>query len=208
MRAALLLLAAYLLGSLPWSLWASRLRGVDLRTVGSGNLGATNVYRALGPAWGIGVLALDMLKGAAAVALARSFSSQEPVWLPSAALVTAVLGHVFTVFAGFRGGKGVATGLGGFLALAPIPGFTAVGVWLALFAVSRIVSLASLAAFVALPVAEILTGSGRPDFAYVVGLTVLVAMLVWWRHRDNIRRILGGQEPRLGSKPGAGTARG
>jgi acyl phosphate:glycerol-3-phosphate acyltransferase len=202
MRTALLLAAAYILGSLPWSLWASRVRGVDLRAVGSGNLGATNVYRALGPAWGIGVLALDMLKGALAVWLARHFGSTGgvagPAWLPAAALVTAVLGHVFTVFAGFRGGKGVATGLGGFLALIPLAGFVAVGVWLALFGVTRMVSVASLAAFVALPVTTWLTQGGRADYVYLMILTGLVALLVWWRHRDNIRRILAGQEHRLG----------
>jgi acyl phosphate:glycerol-3-phosphate acyltransferase len=204
MRTALLLAAAYVLGSLPWSLWASRLRGVDLRAVGSGNLGATNVYRALGPAWGIGVLALDMLKGALAVWLARHFGGADgaagPAWLPAAALVTAVLGHVFTVFAGFRGGKGVATGLGGFLALIPLAGFVAVGVWLALFGLTRMVSLASLAAFIALPVTTWLTQGARADYAYLMVLTALVALLVWWRHRDNIRRILAGQEHRLGEK--------
>ncbi len=200
MRTALLLAAAYFLGSLPWSLWAARLKRVDLRAVGSGNLGATNVYRALGPAWGVAVLALDMLKGAAAVALARVLGAGEPVWLPSAALVVAVLGHVFTVFAAFRGGKGVAAGLGGFLVLAPLPGLVALAVWAASFAVWRLVSLSSLAAFVALPVAAVLTQGGRADFAYVVALTAAVAVLVWWRHRDNIRRILAGQEHRLGAR--------
>jgi acyl phosphate:glycerol-3-phosphate acyltransferase len=199
-----MLAAAYALGSLPWSLWAARARNVDLRAVGSGNLGATNVYRALGPAWGIGVLVLDMAKGAAAVWLARRYGATGgvagPAWLPAAALVTAVLGHVFTVFAGFRGGKGVATGLGGFLALVPLAGFVAVGVWLALFAVTRIVSLASLAAFVALPVVTWLTQGGRPDYVYVLALTAVVALLVWWRHRDNIRRILSGREHRLGER--------
>jgi glycerol-3-phosphate acyltransferase PlsY len=203
MRTALLLAAAYFLGSLPWSLWAARARRVDLRAVGSGNLGATNVYRALGPAWGIAVLILDMAKGAAAVWLARRYGVTgglaDPAWLPAAALVTAVLGHVFTVFARFRGGKGVATGLGGFLALVPLAGFVAVGVWVGLFAVTRVVSLSSLAAFVALPVATWLTQAGRPDYAYVLALTALVAVLVWWRHRENIRRILAGQEHRLGA---------
>ncbi|HVP40255.1 MAG TPA: glycerol-3-phosphate 1-O-acyltransferase PlsY [Candidatus Saccharimonadales bacterium] len=200
MRAALLLVTAYFLGSLPWALWAARLRRVDLRAVGSGNLGATNVYRALGPAWGVGVLALDMGKGALAVALARGLGAGGPAWLPPAALVVAVLGHVFTVFAGFRGGKGVATGLGGFLALVPLAGGIAVGAWVVLFALTRMVSAASLAAFVALPVATWLTQGGRADYPYLVVLTVGVAVLVWWRHRGNICRILAGEEHRLGSR--------
>ncbi len=194
LRIGLLLAAAYLLGSLPWSLWTARARGVDLRATGSGNLGATNVYRALGPRWGLVVLALDMAKGAAAVALTRRFAAGLPPFVPVLALLVAVLGHVFTVFAGFRGGKGVAAGLGGFLALAPAAGALALAVWALLFALSRTVSLASLVAFLALPFATWLTSRARADFPYLLGLTVLMGVLVWVRHRANLQRLLTGQE--------------
>ena len=197
LRAAVLLVAAYFLGSLPWSLWVARWRGVNLRASGSGNLGATNVYRALGPAWGIAVLLLDLGKGALAVALARRFGVGLPPYLPVLALLAVVLGHIFTVFASFRGGKGVAAGLGGLLALAPGAGGLAVLVWVALFALTRIVSMASLAAFVALPLATFFTQRSRPDYPYLLGLTVALGALVWVRHRDNLRRILSGQEHRI-----------
>ena len=194
MRAVLILISAYFLGSLPWSLWISRMRGVDLRATGSGNLGATNVYRALGPAWGLATLALDLGKGAAAVAVARYFGAGLPAWLPVAALLIVVLGHVFTLFAHFKGGKGVAAGLGGFLALAPLAGGIAALVWVILFAVTRTVSVASLAAFVALPVITFLTQRSRPDFPYLLGLTVSLMALVWIRHRDNLDRLRSGKE--------------
>ena len=196
-REILLLAAAYFLGSLPFSLWISRARGVDLRATGSGNLGATNVYRALGPRWGLLVLGLDLGKGALAVALARWFGAGLPAWLPVASLLVVVAGHVFTVFAGFRGGKGVAAGLGGFLALVPLAGGIAVAAWVILFAATRIVSLASLAAFLALPVATALTQKGRPDYIFLLALTVAVGALVWIRHLENLKRLLTGREHRL-----------
>lgn len=194
MRAALILVAAYFLGSLPWSLWISNARGIDLRAAGSGNLGATNVYRALGPAWGLTVLALDLSKGAAAVGIARKFGVGLPAWLPVAALMTVVLGHVFTVFARFKGGKGVAAGLGGFLALAPLAGAAAAAVWVLLFAITRTVSVASLGAFLVLPVVTTLTQRARHDYPYLVALTVGMMLLVWIRHRDNLRRLFAGEE--------------
>lgn len=197
MRAALILVAAYFLGSLPWSLWISNARGIDLRRTGSGNLGATNVYRALGPTWGLTVLALDLGKGAAAVAMARRLGADLPAWLPVAALLTVVLGHVFTVFAQFKGGKGVAAGLGGLLALAPLAGGIAAGVWVLFFALTRTVSVASLAAFLVLPVVTVFAQRARPDYPYLVALTVGLMFLVWFRHRDNLRRLMTGEEHRL-----------
>ncbi len=194
--------AAFLLGSLPWGLWFGRgLKGIDVRAYGSGNLGATNVYRVLGPVAGIAVLLLDAAKGAGAVLVARvllggSQGSGPGEWAGLVALVAAVLGHSYTPFAGFRGGKGVATAAGAWAVLAPLPLALAFGLWALIFAATRIVSLASLAAALALPIA---TGLVRPrpvaDPAFWAA--VVTALLLLLRHRANIGRLLRGREGSL-----------
>lgn len=185
---------AYLLGSIPFGLILTRMAGLgDIREVGSGNIGATNVLRTGRRGLAAGTLVMDAAKGTLAVALVGWVFG--PVWMPLAA-VNAVIGHCFPVWLRFRGGKGVATGLGVFFGLDWRLGLAACAVWLAVFAATRISSAGALAAFATAPVfATVLL---RPGW-YVAPLCV--AVLVWWRHRANITRLLAGTEPRFGRKP-------
>ncbi len=192
----------YLCGSLPWGLWLGRaFRGVDVRTVGSGNLGATNVYRSLGPAIGVTTLVLDIAKGALPVwllplsPLGAAFPGGA-AWCALAVGFAAVAGHVWTFLAGFKGGKGVATSAGVLLALSP-PAF---GVFVAVFVVTllltRYVSLGSILGSVAFTIALARFSSGgvrSPVFL----LGGLLAVLVILRHRDNIGRLVRGEERRF-----------
>jgi glycerol-3-phosphate acyltransferase PlsY len=191
----------YLCGALPWGLWLGRwLRGVDVRRLGSGNLGATNVYRSLGPGIGLLTLALDIAKGALPVWLLPSspLGAAFPggaEWCRVAVGLAAIAGHVWTVFAGFRGGKGVATTTGVLLALDPLAFAVFVAVFVAAVAVTRWISLGSILGALAFAV-TLATGPGgmsRPTAWF----GVIVAALVIVRHRDNIRRLLRGEEPRF-----------
>ncbi len=197
----------YLSGSLPWGLWLGRwLRGVDVRTLGSRNLGATNVYRTLGPGIGIAVLVLDVAKGALPVwiapglALAADFPGG-PEWCRLSAGLAAVLGHVFTLFAAFKGGKGVATTSGVLLALSPSAFFAFVLVFAGTVAASRFISLGSILGSVAFAVTLGFVSPGgwwSPTFAFGVALALVVLM----RHQDNIRRLIRGEERRFSFKGG------
>lgn len=190
MSIAATLVVAYLLGSIPFSLLAGRLAGVDLRTVGSGNLGATNVFRTLGRSAGIAVMALDIGKGTAAVLIARSLT---PDFWPLAAAALAILGHVFPVWTRFKGGKGVAVAAGTLIGLAPVTIGVLVGLWLVVVLTTRYVSLASIiCALVATPLAALL-GVAWPSVVFVG----LAALLVLVRHRENIVRLLQGKESRI-----------
>jgi glycerol-3-phosphate acyltransferase PlsY len=199
------LASGYACGSLPWGLWLGRLlRGVDVRTLGSRNLGATNVYRTLGPAIGIPVLLLDIAKGALPTWLVPQWSLAAgfpggPEWCRLAVGLAAVLGHVFSMFTGFKGGKGVATTVGVLLALAP-PAFGAfVLVFVATVATSRFISLGSILGSIAFAVTLGFTAPGgvrSPTF----GFGLLIALVVILRHHDNIRRLLRGEERRFSWK--------
>ncbi len=200
---ALLLVGAYLLGGIPFGYLAGRLvAGVDLRQVGSGNLGATNAIRQLGWGWGATVFGLDLLKGWVAVALAQRYGASAGAWLPVAAGLAAILGHSFTPYLGGRGGKGVATSAGVFLRLAPVPTGLALLCFLAVMLLFRIVSLSSLAATTALP---LLLVWRQPDQPLLLGFALLIALFIWIRHRGNLRRLLRGEEPRLGGPTRGGT---
>jgi glycerol-3-phosphate acyltransferase PlsY len=200
---------AYVCGSLPWGLWIGRLaRGVDIRTVGSGNLGATNVYRTLGPPLGILTLLLDIAKGALPVwvlpqlALAAGFPGG-PEWCRLAAGLAAVAGHVWTFLAGFKGGKGVATTVGVLLALAP----AAFGVFVAVFvltvAVTRYISLGSTLGAAAFAATLGFAAPGGPRSpTFLLGVTLAALVIV--RHRDNFRRLRRGEERRFSLKGGRG----
>jgi len=193
---------SYLCGSLPSGLWLGRvLRGVDVRTIGSGNLGATNVYRSLGPGIGVATLLLDVAKGALPVwllpgsALGAGFPGG-PEWCRLAAGFAAIAGHVWTVFAGFKGGKGVATTAGVLLALSP-PAFAAfLVVFVATVAISRFISLGSILGSLAFAVTLALATPGGARSA-TFGFGVLVAAVVILRHRENISRLLEGKERRF-----------
>jgi glycerol-3-phosphate acyltransferase PlsY len=195
-REALSLVAAYLMGSVPFAIVLVRLfRGVDVRTQGSGNAGATNVLRTAGKALAIGTMALDVFKGVLAVLLMLS-ATYDPRWLGAAA-VAATLGHVFPVWFGFRGGKGVATAIGGFAVLAPWSVLAVVGVFVLVVAATRFVSLGSVTAACLLPLAMRLLFHA-PDAEVVAAAATTVLLL--YSHRANIRRLLDGTERRLGRR--------
>jgi glycerol-3-phosphate acyltransferase PlsY len=195
--AALAILLSYLLGSVSFAYLAGRVRGLDLRQHGSGNLGATNVLRTLGAPAAVIVLALDLLKGVASVLLLPRGTGAVGGWVPVACGLAAIAGHVWPVFLGWRGGKGVATAAGVFGALAPLPFVVALGAFALVVAVSRYMSLGSLTAALVLPVAMALVyGPGHPLFFVSLG----VAGFVFWTHRTNLDRLRRGVEPRLGRK--------
>ena len=202
MAIAVALSLGYLSGALPWGLWLGRwVRGVDVRTMGSRNLGATNVYRSLGPGIGVATLLLDVAKGALPVwllpgsALGAGFPGG-PEWCRLAAGFAAIAGHVWTVFAGFKGGKGVATTAGVLLALSP-PAFAAfLVVFVATVAISRFISLGSILGSLAFAVTLALATPGGARSA-TFGFGVLVAAVVILRHRENISRLLEGKERRF-----------
>ena len=187
------LLGGYFLGTVPFGLLLTRAAGLgDIRNVGSGNIGATNVLRTGRKGLAATTLVLDGAKGAAAVLLAARLAGPEAALWAGAG---AVLGHLFPVWLGFRGGKGVATGLGVLLAAAWPVGTVACAVWLVVAKLARFSSLAALTAFASAPLAAaLLAGPG------LVKLSLAIAVLVFVRHHANIRRLLAGTEPRIGQK--------
>jgi glycerol-3-phosphate acyltransferase PlsY len=197
---AVAILIAFLLGSLPFSWLLVRfLRGIDLREVGSGNPGATNAWRVVGPGWGSVALFLDIGKGAAAVLASPLLLGSEggPDWLPAACGCAAILGNVFCPFLGFKGGKAVATASGVFLGLAPLAFGLTLLAFLLVVAVTRRVSIGSLVGAVVLPsvlTSQLLFEWTRPPHLSVVLLVWLAALVVIVRHLSNIRRLLQGAE--------------
>lgn len=203
MHPAIGVVAGYILGSIPFAYLAGRIvRGIDLREHGSGNLGATNVYRTLGARVAAVVFLLDVLKGAAPVWMVLRFGRGDHIlgWAIAAGFA-AIAGHAKPIFLLWRGGgKGVATATGVFLALAPVPTLVAIASWVAVVALSGYVSLASLVAAVALPIAiAALLGV----HAVVFPVSVALAFFVFWSHRANIARLRRGEEHRFGRKANA-----
>ena len=192
LTAAALIVLGYLLGSMPWGLWVPRVfAGVDIRATGSGNTGATNVWRALGFKLGLGVALLDLAKGLAPALLARWLADDLVAVLAGLA---AMAGHWRPLFMGFaRGGKAVATMGGVGLALAFLATMSAAGVWIALFLLTRYASVASIVAVATLPVFAFLFGASAPVLAFAVAGAVAVIGL----HRTNIRRLRAGTENRF-----------
>jgi glycerol-3-phosphate acyltransferase PlsY len=186
------LVVAYLSGSVPFGLLVARARGVDVRAVGSGNIGATNVARALGRKTGALVLFLDAVKGFLPAFAVRYFWPELPLVAAGAGLF-AILGHVFPIWLKLHGGKGVATGLGVFLALSPLATAVAALFFFAVYATKRIVSVGSLAAATALPLAMVVLEEPAP----YVALAAAVWLLVMVRHRTNIQRLLRREERKL-----------
>jgi glycerol-3-phosphate acyltransferase PlsY len=195
--------AAYMLGSIPTGYLVARARGIDIRTVGSGNIGAANVFRILGKPAGILVLVVDGLKGFAACAWLIDFVIQLFAVAPGqienlriVAGICAVLGHNYTCWLKFKGGKGIATSAGVYFALAPLAAGIALGIWIIVFALGRYVSVASIAAAVALPTGVWLTKNNL--FLGIV--TTALGLLAIYKHKGNIHRLLNGTERRLGQK--------
>ena len=200
---ALLIVISYLLGSFPTAIIAGKwLKNIDIREHGSGNAGATNVFRVLGWKAAVVVLLIDMVKGFVPVfylAPALAGAAGQVIYFQLLAAIAAILGHMFTVFAGFKGGKGVGTSAGAFLGLAPVPLLLALLTFIVIVALTHYVSLGSLLAsliFVAiLFLQRFVLQMEIPDVLLVI--SALIVALIWYAHRSNIKRLLQGKENRL-----------
>lgn len=189
--------ASYFLGSIPTGFLWAKARGIDIRKVGSGNIGATNVMRVLGKGPGITVLLIDAAKGFLPVFFAsRLFLEVDSRLLQITCCICVIAGHNWTCWLHFKGGKGVATSAGALLAFLPLPLLCALGVWLLVFATGRYVSLASIGAAAAIPIA---TWFITKDVLLTVFTVVLGAVAIY-KHKSNIRRLLAGTENRVGEK--------
>ena len=194
------LILGYILGSIPFGLVLCLLAGYgDIRKIGSGNIGATNVLRTGNKLLALATLILDGGKGAAAVLLARHFGGEGAAM---AAGLASIIGHMFPIWLKFKGGKGVATTLGMLLALAPFVGLSACGTWLAMAFIFRYSSLSALVAIAITPAAA--------HFIYkdptLSGVCALIALAVWIKHRENLKRLAKGEEPKIGKKKQTETA--
>jgi acyl phosphate:glycerol-3-phosphate acyltransferase len=201
LRLAAVSACAYLVGGIPWALIIGRrFYGVDVRTEGSGNLGATNVLRVLGLKAAAATFALDVAKGAGAVGLAvflvptADFGPVAHEWAMIIATMAAILGHSYSPYIGFKGGKGVATAAGALLVLTPYPWPILLLTWLLVVALFRMVSLASVVVAIEYP---LLCVWFYPGDWLLIGFAFVAAALVIWKHRGNIMRIVRGQEPRV-----------
>jgi acyl phosphate:glycerol-3-phosphate acyltransferase len=198
-------LVSYLLGSIPAGYLAGRMAGIDIREAGSGNIGATNVTRTLGRRYGYPVFVVDFAKGALAVCvsiLVGRHVEAKPIATEMYGIVGAiccVLGHVFPVWLGFKGGKGVATSAGALFGLMPLAAAIGVGLWVIIFEVTRYVSLASVATAILLPL-TVLGLRRRTDGMALFYFTLCLAAVVIFRHRSNLSRLLRGTEPRFKRK--------
>ncbi len=211
-----ILLLSYIVGSIPTSIIVTKLvKGVDIRNYGSGNAGGTNVSRLLGKKYGILVIILDALKGAIAVVLiARLYLGNFPfpnstpfddfTLVQLLAGIAAVAGHIWTVFAGFKGGKGIATGLGVLISVVTLDMLLAVGVFIIVVSLSRYISLGSILAALSIPIIMIIRENvfavDIPGYHSLLPFVILLALLVTYTHRANIKRILAGQESKFSFK--------
>lgn len=204
---------AYLVGSIPTSIILSKLvKGIDIRNYGSGNAGGSNVFRVLGWKWGVLTILFDALKGAVAVIIvARFYLDNFPfnnitpfddfTLVQIICGVSAVLGHVWTVFAGFRGGKGIATGLGVLVTITTLDMVVALGIFVVVVTLSRYISLGSLIAAISVPliliVRENIFGVNIPGYHTILPFSIVLALLVIFTHRNNIDRLLKGSERKI-----------
>ncbi len=189
---------AYLLGSLPFGLWAGYwVKGIDIRQHGSGNLGATNVFRVVGKKWGLAVLGMDAFKGYAAVAWPFWAGIPMSESLKMGLGITAILAHVFPVWLKFQGGKGVASSLGVFLGLLPGPALATLAIWAAVFWISRIISLASITAAALFPLSIFLLHAHDASLPYYLWVSFSLLSFILFTHRQNIRRLIAGEEKKL-----------
>lgn len=195
----LCLLVGYAAGSIPFAVLITKAKGVDIFSIGSGNPGATNVLRALGKPYGYTCFLLDALKGVAAVALCQVLAGVvgfDPMAAGIAGLVGSILGHSFSIWLRFRGGKGVATTVGGVFALLPMVMLVGVLLWVATYYAFRYVSLASIVLGLSLPVSAFFFNPDRLS----IGLCLVLAILIVVRHKSNIQRLLAGTENRAGKQ--------
>jgi acyl phosphate:glycerol-3-phosphate acyltransferase len=200
----LIVILSYLIGSIPWGYLFARRQGIDIRQQGSGNIGAANAARVMGKKWGYLVFLCDFLKGILSVelgSLLAAYFSANVVLGGVVAGIACVLGHDYTIWLRFKGGKGIATLAGAALALSPLL-FIAFGVtWIAVFLIGRYTSLASICGVLALPIATVLFGvKTNPAFSFLLLFSISMAALAIWRHRSNIVRLLNGTENRFKKK--------
>ncbi|PYL09749.1 MAG: acyl-phosphate glycerol 3-phosphate acyltransferase [Verrucomicrobia bacterium] len=204
---AIALAGSFLLGSIPFGYLAGRIARIDIRKTGSGNIGATNVVRILGKRYGYPVFALDFLKGFGAVKISMSIATDvrpelsSPEMFGILAAVCSVIGHCFSPWLKFKGGKGVATSAGALFCLMPLAALIGAAVWILIFWLKRYVSLASVATAVALPLVILVIDwknqtYRKPLFCF----SVIIAAVVVWRHRSNLSRLVRGKEPRFTRK--------
>lgn len=198
---ALAFLLSYLAGAIPFGVLAGKLCGVDVRSIGSGNIGATNVYRALGPKVGIPVFILDVLKGVAGPLIGRALLGQTAYVEIALCGLFVAIGHVFSVFLKFKGGKAIATGLGVFGALSFPVALACLALWGLVLLITRMVSAASVAACLAAPLACWFFQVPAPYFAVMA----LIAVVAFLKHLPNLKRIATGTEPKLGQRKAAKT---
>jgi glycerol-3-phosphate acyltransferase PlsY len=187
-------LLAYVVGSIPTGVLLGRIAGVDVRSAGSGNIGATNVARTAGRGLGVLTLVGDLLKGFVPVVIVRALG--EPDEVVAATGVAALAGHVFSIFLRMQGGKGVATGAGVLIGLAPTLAPIPLAIFVGTFALSRIVSLASIVASVSAPIALFVAGRSLPTTFAALAISALIV----WRHQDNMSRLWAGTEPKFTSR--------
>jgi glycerol-3-phosphate acyltransferase PlsY len=204
---AAVLVVSYLLGSIPFGYLAGRVAGLDIRKAGSGNIGATNVVRVLGKLYGYPVFFLDFLKGLGAVEISLLIATPaQPEWgspevFGIIAAVSSVIGHCFPLWLKFRGGKGIATSAGALFGLMPLAMPIGLAIWILVFLLTRYVSLASVAAAVALPfVIAILTRLSQSNGKALFYSSLCIAAVVIWRHHSNLSRLMRGTEPRFTRK--------
>jgi acyl phosphate:glycerol-3-phosphate acyltransferase len=189
-----ILCVAYLLGSIPFGLILVKLvKGVDIRAQGSGNIGMTNVWRVAGAGWGIATLALDAAKGALAVWIAVHFDSGNELVEVLSGLM-ALLGNVFSIFLKFKGGKGIGVSVGVFFSLLPIESSYGLLAFIIALLATRMISVGSLLGVSTMMVLTFY----HQGFTWFSGLAILAAVMIWWTHRENIRRILDGSERKIG----------
>jgi acyl phosphate:glycerol-3-phosphate acyltransferase len=193
---ALVLIAAYLLGSIPFGyLLVKWVKGVDVRTQGSGNIGMTNVWRVAGAKWGILTLVLDIAKGALAVAIARYLDPANDLILVLTGLA-ALLGNIFSIFLNFKGGKGIGISVGVFFSLLWMPSLAGLIVFLIALAIGRMISVGSLLGVTTMAALTLYTH----HLDWYSSLALFAAVMIWWTHRQNIQRILNGTENKIGKK--------
>ncbi len=182
---------AFLSGSIPFGYFVAKSRGVDIKNTGSGNIGATNVFRSVGKLYGILVLLLDMIKGILPVFI-YMYVINNTIY-PGIVALFAILGHIFTPWLGFKGGKGVATTVGVFLMLSPISMLISLVVWLLIFLTTKYVSLASILLSITLPLTYFLLHRSNIDFS-ILALALLLTVIIFLTHTGNIKRLLKGKE--------------
>jgi acyl phosphate:glycerol-3-phosphate acyltransferase len=196
----LILTAAYLLGSIPFGLLLVKwVKGVDVRTQGSGNIGMTNVWRVAGAKWGIATLLLDISKGALAIWLANHFTANNDLFAVLSGLAV-LIGNIFPIFLKFKGGKGIGVSVGVFFSLLPLESTVGLSLFVLAVLATRMISVGSLLGVTAMATLTLY----HQGPTWYSGLALFAALMVWWTHRQNIRRIIGGTESKIGKKANKG----